>query len=80
MFKLKVKFDTISQIKSFVNFVTTKNCDFDISHDRFVIDAKSIMGIFSLDLSNELTLICHTDDIDLCNSVKAELKTIGIMR
>ena len=37
-------------------------CDFDIAADRYVVDAKSIMGIFSLDLSKPLTLQINTDD------------------
>ena len=50
------------QSKSFVNDITKFDYDFDLVSGRYVIDAKSIMGIFSLDLSKPIDLNIHADD------------------
>ncbi|MEG0962795.1 MAG: HPr family phosphocarrier protein, partial [Lachnospiraceae bacterium] len=47
--------------KSFVNAITKFEFDFDLISGRYVIDAKSIMGIFSLDLSKPIDLAIHAD-------------------
>lgn len=62
MTTVTVKIDTIEKIKDFVNALTSFDNDFDLVHDRYVIDAKSIMGIFSLDTSQNLTLKIHKDE------------------
>ncbi len=62
MKKVTIKLETINDVKNFVSAVTKFECDFDIAADRYVVDAKSIMGIFSLDLSKPLTLQINTDD------------------
>lgn len=54
-----VSLDTIDKVKSFVNLINTFDGDFDLVSERYVIDAKSIMGIFSLDISNPLRLDIH---------------------
>ena len=51
-----------TKIKSFVNEITKYDNDFDLVSGRYVIDAKSIMGIFSLDLSKPIDLNIHADD------------------
>lgn len=51
--------DTIARVKSFVNLVNRFDNDFDLIAGRYIIDAKSIMGIFSLDLEEALTLRVH---------------------
>ena len=48
---VKISLNSIDKVKAFVNDVTKFNTDFDLVSGRYVIDAKSIMGIFSLDLS-----------------------------
>ena len=58
---VKISLNSIDKVKAFVNDVTNFNTDFDLVSGRYVIDAKSIMGIFSLDLSKELTLNIHSD-------------------
>ena len=49
---VKISLNSIDKVKSFVNDLTKFDTDFDLVSGRYVIDAKSIMGIFSLDLSN----------------------------
>ena len=59
-------------VKSFVNDITKFDVDFDLVSGRYVIDAKSIMGIFSLDLSKPIDLNIHADtDIDTILAVLA---------
>ena len=48
-------------LKSFVNDITKFDYDFDLVSGRYVIDAKSIMGIFSLDLSKPIDLNIHAE-------------------
>ena len=52
---------SVGKVKSFVNVITQFDFDFDLISGRYVIDAKSIMGIFSLDLSKPIELAIHTE-------------------
>ena len=53
---IKISLNSIDKVKSFVNDITKFDYDFDLVSGRYVIDAKSIMGIFSLDLSKPIDL------------------------
>lgn len=59
---VQISINTINDVKEFVTTVTKCDYDVDIVSGRYAIDAKSIMGIFSLDLSKDLTLNIHSDD------------------
>ena len=59
---VKISLNSIDKVKSFVNDITKFDQDFDLVSGRYVIDAKSIMGIFSLDLSKPIDLNIHADD------------------
>ena len=59
-----IKLNSIEKVKKFVNQVSTFDCGVDIIYGRYVIDGTSIMGIFSLDLTNPVTALIHTDDYD----------------
>ena len=59
---IKISLNSIDKVKSFVNDITKFEYDFDLVSGRYVIDAKSIMGIFSLDLSKPIDLNIHTED------------------
>ena len=67
----KVNINTINDVKNFVSIVSKCEYDVDIISGRYAIDAKSIMGIFSLDLSKELTLNIHSDN---CADFLEEIK------
>lgn len=54
----------INDVKDFVNIVTKYDYDIDLTSGRYVVDAKSIMGIFSLDLSKPIKAEIHSDDCD----------------
>ena len=58
---VKISLNSIDKVKSFVNDLTKFDTDFDLVSGRYVIDAKSIMGIFSLDLSKPIDLNIHAD-------------------
>ena len=57
-----INLGSIEKVKSFVNDITKFDNDFDLVSGRYVIDAKSIMGIFSLDLSKPIDLNIHNED------------------
>lgn len=58
---VQIPLNSIDKVKSFVNEITKYDNDFDLVSGRYVIDAKSIMGIFSLDLSKPIDLNIHAD-------------------
>lgn len=62
MKKTEILIDSIDKVKAFVNEISKFDCDFDLISGRYVIDAKSIMGIFSLDLSKPIDLNIHAED------------------
>ena len=56
-----ISLNSIDKVKAFVNDITKFDNDFDLVSGRYVIDAKSIMGIFSLDLSKPINLNIHAE-------------------
>ena len=62
MYETTIQLNAINDVKDFVNKVMLFNYDIDRVSGRYAIDAKSIMGIFSLDLSKPIKLQAHTDD------------------
>lgn len=64
MTNLVITLSTIDDVKDFVKKANTLTCEADLSLGKYTIDAKSIMGIFSLDLSRPLNLSVHSDDCD----------------
>ena len=57
-----ISLNSIDKVKSFVNDISRFDYDFDLVSGRYVIDAKSIMGIFALDLSKPIELNIHAAD------------------
>ena len=63
---------SIDQVKTFVNDIIAFPYDMDVISQRYVVDAKSIMGLFSLDLSKPLGLVVHAaEDADLSDLMDA---------
>ena len=60
----KIRLSSIQDVRDFVEIVTRYDMEIDLSSGRYVVDAKSIMGIFSLDLMNEITLTAHSDNTE----------------
>ena len=59
---VQISLNSISKVKTFVNTLSQFDFDFDLISGRYVINAKSIMGIFSLDLSKPIDLAIHTEE------------------
>ena len=64
MKSINIKLSLAENVKTFVNTVNRYPYDMDLRAGRHVVDAKSILGIFSLDLSKPITLDVYTDDCD----------------
>ncbi|OOB78623.1 MAG: PTS sugar transporter [Epulopiscium sp. Nele67-Bin002] len=72
MTSINISLNSVDKVKTFVNAISKYDGDFDLSSGRYVVDAKSIMGIFSLNLSAPLKLdIFNENDI---TSILAELE------
>ena len=67
---VQISLNSIDKVKSFVNEITNYDYDFDLVSGRYVIDAKSIMGIFSLDLSKPIDLNIHAENQDADNIIE----------
>ena len=62
---VRISLNSIDKVKSFVNDLAKFDADFDLVSGRYVMDATSIMGIFSLDLSKPIDLNIHAEsDLD----------------
>ena len=74
----KIKLETIDEIKKFVNSVQKFESDIDLVSERYVVNSKSIIGIFSLDLSRPVGVVIHEeqgiDEIDKINEAMEEFK------
>ncbi len=73
MKSITITLNSVEKVKDFVNLINTFEGDFDLASERYVIDAKSIMGIFSLDISNALRLDIH-DNVKDADKVEEALK------
>ena len=62
MYETTIQLNAINDVKDFVNKVMLFNYDIDLVSGRYAIDAKSIMGIFSLDMEKPLELCANTND------------------
>ena len=71
MKSLQISLLMTSQVSQFVTIVQKYPYDIDLKHGKYVVDAKSILGIFSLDLSKPVTLEIHSDN---CDDLLQELK------
>ena len=59
-----IKLSSIEDVRKFVDIVSKYDIDIDLSSGRYIVDAKSIMGIFSLDLLMPIKLTAHSDNTD----------------
>lgn len=75
MKSVTIKLDTINSVKNFVNTVSKYDFDVDLVSGRYAIDAKSIMGIFSLDLAKPIKMEIYSDN---CPQFLEEIKEFVI--
>ena len=66
---VRISLNSIDKVKSFVNDLSKFDVDFDLVSGRYVIEAKSIMGIFSLDLSKPIDLNIHAENEASVNEI-----------
>lgn len=53
---MQISLCEVAKVKEFVNIAQSKTCEVTLISGKYAVDAKSILGIFSLDLSNPLTV------------------------
>lgn len=75
MKSMQISLQMASQVKNFVAIVQNVAYDVELRSERYIVDAKSLLGIFSLDLSKPVTVEIHSDD---CNDLLEELKQFAI--
>ena len=64
MQKVQITLGSIQDIRKFVNEVTLLGYEVDLEQGRYIVDAKSIMGIFALDTLSPINVVAHTDNAD----------------
>lgn len=74
MNELVIKLSNVQDIRDFINNVILVDYEVDLVQGRYTIDAKSIMGIFSLDLLSPIILVAHTDDAEALFASIAKFK------
>lgn len=75
MKSMQISLEKASQVKDFVQIVQKYPYDIELKSERYIVDAKSILGIFSLDLARPLTIEIHSDD---CGDLLKELKAFAL--
>jgi phosphotransferase system HPr-like phosphotransfer protein len=68
----RIMLNSINDVKKFVNAAVARPCDIDVVSGRYIIDAKSIMGIFSIDLSKPVKVEVHGTEEDV-NAFSADI-------
>ena len=71
MITKKLFLATLEDVKSFVALSMTKPYDIELLSGKYIVNAKSIMGVFSLDLTHPLTMVANTDSD---TEIEAEVK------
>ncbi len=71
---MTILLDSVEKVKKFVDIAATFPCDLDLKSGRYTVDAKSIMGIFSLDLKKPLTLVVFSPEYEDKTDVFSEFE------
>ncbi len=76
MKSIQISLQMANQVKKFVSLVQDYSFEIDLRSDRYVVDAKSILGIFSLDLSKPINVEIHASESQSaeCDKLIADLK------
>lgn len=70
MQQVYVKFNSVDQVNQFINSIDRFDVNFDMGSGRRIVDAKSIMGILALDLSQPLSLRYDSDDSGIREKIR----------
>lgn len=68
-----VKFDDVDQVRNFVNAVSSVEANFELGSGRRIVDPKSILGVFALDLARPQRLTCDSDDSAMLDKISPYL-------
>ena len=79
MREFKVKLNEIDKVKAFVNTVSKYPFDIEIRSGRYIIDAKSIMGVFSINLSKPVKVCVNSGDKNAINKLEKELRKLNVI-
>ena len=79
MNSVMIRLSSIQDVRTFVDTVTKYTIDIDLSSGRYVVDAKSIMGIFSLDLMSPIKLSAQTDKEEEIKALMDDLKAFIVV-
>lgn len=71
---MKVNINMINKVKAFVQIANSVPADVTLKSGRYSVDAKSIMGVFSLNLTDPLEVVVETDDPDVIDAFKEKAK------
>jgi phosphotransferase system HPr-like phosphotransfer protein len=74
MKSVNIKLSTIEDIRNFVGILAKYSVDLDLKSGRYTVDARSLMGIFSLDLVQPVEFIIHSDNSSVTDAVIADVK------
>lgn len=75
MKSIKISLQMAQKVKEFVNITQSYAQEILLKSGKYVVDAKSILGIFSLDLSQPITVEIYSDD---CDELLAQLKKFEV--
>ncbi len=71
---ISINLNSYSKTKNFISSVSKFDEDIDLISGRYVIDAKSVMGLFTLDLSKDIIVKIHTSDTDIISRFEKEME------
>jgi len=74
MKSVNIKISTIEDIRNFVGILAKYTVDLDLKSGRYTVDARSLMGIFSLDLVQPVEFIIQSNDEAIVNAILADVK------
>lgn len=70
MFTENITLSSVNDVKKFVNLVSGYSFKVELMSGRYTVDAKSIMGVFSLDLMKPIKMTAYTDDVSFIDQIK----------
>lgn len=62
MFTRKLQLNTVDKVKTFIDLMHSYSYSADITSGRYIVNAQSIMGVFSLNLEKPVTIVVHCTD------------------
>ena len=77
MFDMYILLETIESVKKFVSIIANLDADFELISGRYIVDAKSILGIFSIDLSKPVLLRINAEG-DKLNHIKEAVQEFAV--